>query len=67
MLTLIPDVYRFVDEMPNARLQWVEECGHVPHLEQSSETAEAIMNFVKNGNPVKVRRVQCTLVWAGLR
>lgn len=36
--------------MPNARLVWVEECGHVPHLEQPDKTAEAIMEFVKNGN-----------------
>ena len=41
--------------MPNARLLWVEECGHVPHLEQPDETARAIMDFVKNGNPEKVR------------
>lgn len=52
--------YRFVDEMPNARLKWVEECGHVPHLEQPSETAQTIMDFVKNGNPVKVWRIQRT-------
>ncbi|CAM9515071.1 unnamed protein product, partial [Choristocarpus tenellus] len=36
--------------MPNARLVWVDECGHVPHLEQPEETARAIFNFVKNGN-----------------
>lgn len=46
---------RFVTEMPNARLVWVEECGHVPHLEQPDETARAIMDFVKKGNPEKVR------------
>lgn len=45
---------RYVEEMPNARLVWVEECGHVPHLEQPDKTATAIMDFVKNGNPVKV-------------
>lgn len=45
---------RYVEEMPNARLVWVEECGHVPHLEQPDETAAAIVDFVKNGNPMKV-------------
>lgn len=45
---------RFVDEMPDARLVWVEECGHVPHLEQPDETAKAIVSFVKDGNPAKV-------------
>ncbi|CAM9144883.1 unnamed protein product [Laminaria digitata] len=52
---LDPKLYaeRFVTEMPNARLVWVDECGHVPHLEQPDETARAIMDFVKNGNPEK--------------
>jgi hypothetical protein len=35
-----------VEELPNARLQWIEECGHVPHLEQPVETADAIISFV---------------------
>ena len=48
------DLCRFVDEMPNARLVWVEECGHVPHLEQPDMTASTIVDFVKNGNPAKV-------------
>lgn len=47
-------LHRFVDEMPNARLVWVEECGHVPHLEQPQEAAKAIFSFVRNGNPAKV-------------
>ncbi|CAN0471014.1 unnamed protein product [Ectocarpus sp. 12 AP-2014] len=52
---LDPKLYaeRFVDEMPDARLVWVEECGHVPHLEQPDETAKAIVSFVKDGNPAK--------------
>jgi len=37
---------KFVDEMPNASLKWIEECGHVPHLEQPDETAEAIFSFL---------------------
>ena len=41
--------------MPNARLVWVEECGHVPHLEQPTKTATEIVDFIKNGNPAKVQ------------
>ena len=25
---------KFLDALPNARLHWIEDCGHVPHLEQ---------------------------------
>lgn len=32
--------------MPNASLIWIEECGHVPHLEQPEKTAEAIVSFL---------------------
>jgi hypothetical protein len=39
-------VKKFVEELPNAELQWIEECGHVPHLEQPKETAEAIASFL---------------------
>lgn len=35
-----------MEELPNARLQWIEECGHVPHLEKPEETADAISSFV---------------------
>lgn len=48
------ELTRFVEEMPNARLVWVEECGHVPHLEQPDKTANSIVDFVQNGNPAKV-------------
>lgn len=32
--------------MPDARLQWIEECGHVPHLEKPEETATAITEYL---------------------
>ena len=38
---------RFIDTLPDATLQWIEECGHVPHLEQPEETARAISNFLR--------------------
>mmetsp|Transcript_11508 Transcript_11508/g.16273 ORF Transcript_11508/g.16273 Transcript_11508/m.16273 type:complete len:386 (-) Transcript_11508:448-1605(-) len=36
---------KFLDTMPDAQLRWVEDCGHVPHLEQPDETAEVISTF----------------------
>jgi pimeloyl-ACP methyl ester carboxylesterase len=37
---------KFVETLPNASLRWIEECGHVPHLEQPSETANVISEFL---------------------
>mmetsp|Transcript_10459 Transcript_10459/g.22162 ORF Transcript_10459/g.22162 Transcript_10459/m.22162 type:complete len:437 (+) Transcript_10459:121-1431(+) len=37
---------KFVEELPDAELKWVEECGHVPHLEQPEETASIILSFL---------------------
>lgn len=39
---------KFVETLPDAQLVWVEECGHVPHLEQPSTTAEAIRSFLQS-------------------
>jgi hypothetical protein len=39
---------RFLDTLPDAALQWIEECGHVPHLEQPEETARAISEFLRS-------------------
>lgn len=39
---------KFIDSMPNARLQWIEECGHVPHLEQPELTAQYISEFLRS-------------------
>jgi len=37
---------KFLETLPNAELQWVENSGHVPHLEQPDTTADAIQEFV---------------------
>ena len=37
---------KFVETLPNSRLVWIEECGHVPHLEQPETTASAIAEFL---------------------
>lgn len=39
---------KFVETMPNAQLQWIEECGHVPHLEQPEVTAKLISDFLQS-------------------
>lgn len=38
---------KFIETLPDATLKWVEECGHVPHLEQPQETANAIADFLQ--------------------
>ena len=37
---------KFIETLPNAELTWVEECGHVPHLEQPDVTANIILEFL---------------------
>mmetsp|Transcript_15679 Transcript_15679/g.23151 ORF Transcript_15679/g.23151 Transcript_15679/m.23151 type:complete len:413 (-) Transcript_15679:599-1837(-) len=39
---------KFVETLPDAELCWVEECGHVPHLEQPEFTAEKIASFLRS-------------------
>ena len=39
---------KFLDTLPDAQIKWVEECGHVPHLEQPEFTAEAINTFLRS-------------------
>jgi len=36
------DATRFADLLPQATLQWIEDCGHVPHLEKAAEVAVAL-------------------------
>lgn len=38
----------FERELPNARLVWIEEAGHVPHLEQPQATAIAIREWLQD-------------------
>ena len=37
------DAAKFEKTIPKAQLTWVENCGHVPHLEKPEETARAIV------------------------
>ena len=38
---------RFAREIPNSQLVWIDNCGHVPHLEQPHITAQTILDFVE--------------------
>jgi pimeloyl-ACP methyl ester carboxylesterase len=38
---------RFEKLIPNSQLKWIEECGHVPHLEKPQITASEILAFAK--------------------
>ncbi|MCX7597033.1 MAG: alpha/beta hydrolase, partial [Fischerella sp.] len=39
------DAKRFQRAIPNSKLTWIEDCGHVPHLEQPQITAQHILEF----------------------
>ncbi len=41
------DARRFQQTIPHGELVWVPECGHVPHLEKPTVTAEAIVQFME--------------------
>lgn len=40
------DAYKFKDAIANSQLTWIENCGHVPHLEQPQLTAQHILEFL---------------------
>ncbi|MBW4625884.1 MAG: alpha/beta fold hydrolase [Brasilonema octagenarum HA4186-MV1] len=41
----IRDANRFKLAIPNSKLIWIKDCGHVPHLEQPQMTAQHILEF----------------------
>ncbi|MDM9382846.1 alpha/beta hydrolase [Chlorogloeopsis sp. ULAP01] len=41
------DAKRFKRAIPNSKLIWIQNCGHVPHLEQPQITAQHILEFSK--------------------
>ena len=36
---------RFAEEIPDSKLVWVEQCGHVAHLEQPKFMAQTLFDF----------------------
>jgi pimeloyl-ACP methyl ester carboxylesterase len=39
------DAYKFKEAITNSQLVWIENCGHVPHLEKPEITAKYILEF----------------------
>lgn len=39
------DAAKFERGIPNSKLVWIDNCGHVPHLEQPQVTAKEILDF----------------------
>ncbi len=39
------DAYKFKEAIADSQLIWIENCGHVPHLEQPEITAKHILEF----------------------
>jgi pimeloyl-ACP methyl ester carboxylesterase len=44
----LTSLHQFLEELPDAQLQWIEKCGHVPHLEKPDVTANAIATFLES-------------------
>ncbi|MBD2329049.1 alpha/beta fold hydrolase [Alkalinema sp. FACHB-956] len=42
----IRDADRFHTTIPQSQLLWVDQCGHVPHLEKPQETADHLLSFI---------------------
>jgi pimeloyl-ACP methyl ester carboxylesterase len=40
------DAHRFEKSIVNSQLIWIDQCGHVPHLEKPQDTAQAILQFL---------------------
>lgn len=40
------DAKKFESAIANSQLIWIEQCGHVPHLEKPETTAQHILDFV---------------------
>lgn len=41
------DAAKFAQGIPNNKFVWIDNCGHVPHLEQSQITAQEILDFAQ--------------------
>jgi pimeloyl-ACP methyl ester carboxylesterase len=41
------DAAKFQQLLPNSQLQWISDCGHVPHLEKPQTTAQMILSYLE--------------------
>jgi pimeloyl-ACP methyl ester carboxylesterase len=46
----------FHEGIPNARLAFIEECGHAPPIEQPDEFARLMREFLEDSAPAQVAR-----------
>jgi pimeloyl-ACP methyl ester carboxylesterase len=46
----IKPAQQFQQKLPHSQLHWVDNCGHVPHLEQPEITAQLILNFINRSS-----------------
>ncbi len=46
----VKDAARFEQVLPDGKLVWIEDCGHVPHLEQAKKTTAQIVYFLKDAD-----------------
>lgn len=42
----IENAYKFDEQLQDGQIQVISECGHVPHVEKSEETAALILKFL---------------------
>ncbi|MGB5636869.1 MAG: alpha/beta hydrolase [Waterburya sp.] len=45
----IKDAAKFAQAIPNSKLVWIDNCGHVPHLEKPQATANEILKIAGAG------------------
>uniref|UniRef100_A0ACD5V0W9 Uncharacterized protein n=1 Tax=Avena sativa TaxID=4498 RepID=A0ACD5V0W9_AVESA len=48
--------YRLQQELPNAILRQVGQCGHIPHVEKPTEAARHVLDFLGNGSMEKAEQ-----------
>ena len=56
---------KFLEALNDAELTWIEECGHVPHLEQPDETVKAITSFLSSRIVIEEPDVEASSNWIG--
>lgn len=44
----IQDADRFHQTIAQSQLIWIDQCGHVPHLEKPQETADHLLTFIRS-------------------
>lgn len=49
---------RLAEDLPNARLEIIHRCGHIPHEEQPTDTAAAILRFLGRRQPLETSALQ---------